>query len=522
MQVQTNSGSKAYLYRVTFIATLGGLLFGYDTAVISGTVESLRHFFILPMGLSANEANAMEGFVVSSALLGCIVGAAIAGWVSQQFGRKKTLFTAALLFLLAALGSAWPEIGYHLPNATDHTFVYHFVVYRILGGVGVGIASMVSPMYIAEIAPPEKRGSLVALNQFAIIFGMLVVYFVNYTIALQGDAAWLHQFGWRYMFASLAIPSLLFFVLLFFAPETPRWLVMKGHISRAEAILTRLAGSAVAEEEIKKIEESFKTEEEQTMKPYYRFMMTWFVLFVVALIALTTSGVSSALEIAMIGSFFVALVVPIRSYGFAIIITGVLLSAFQQFVGINVVLYYAPEIFKTMGSGTDSALLQTIIVGIVNLSFTVLAILTVDKFGRKPLLITGALIMGASMLILGTSFSQNLPAGIKLTCMLTYTAGFAMSWGPVCWVLLAEIFPNSVRSTVMAIAVAAQWVSNFLVSWTFPIMDKNETLVSHFNHGFSYWIYGVLAILAAIFVWKLIPETKGKTLEDMERLWKKK
>ena len=193
--------SKVYLIKITLIATLGGLLFGYDTAVISGTVESLRYFFIEPMNLSDFGANAMEGFVVSSALLGCIIGAAFSGWLSQYFGRKKTLVIAAFLFLLAAVGSAWPEIGYHLPTSSDHSFVYHFVFYRILGGIGVGVASMVSPMYIAEIAPAEKRGSLVALNQFAIIFGMLVVYFVNYFIAQQGDVSWLHQSGWRYMFA---------------------------------------------------------------------------------------------------------------------------------------------------------------------------------------------------------------------------------------------------------------------------------------------------------------------------------
>jgi Sugar phosphate permease len=282
-----------------------------------------------------------------------------------------------------------------------------------------------------------------------------------------------------------------------------------------------LIGSVAAKAELKDVEQSFRNEVESSMKPYYRFMLTWFILFAVGIITLTAVGVSSALEIAMILSFFVALIVPIKSFGFTIIITGVLLSAFQQFVGINVVLYYAPEIFKTMGSGTDSALLQTIVVGIVNLSFTVLAILTVDRFGRKPLLITGALVMAVSMLLLGTSFSQDLPGELKLVCMLTYTAGFAMSWGPVCWVLLAEIFPNSVRSTVMAIAVAGQWVSNFLVSWTFPIMDKNESLVSSFNHGFSYWVYGILAILAAVFVWKRIPETKGKSLEEMENIWKK-
>lgn len=517
-----NSENKSYTLKLTLIATLGGLLFGYDTAVISGTVESLRHFFIEPLGLSLNEANAMEGFVVSSALIGCILGAAIAGWVSQTFGRKKALFAAAALFLLAAIGSAWPEIGYGMPGTGDYGFVYHFVVYRILGGIGVGIASMVSPMYIAEIAPPSKRGSLVSWNQFAIIFGMLVVYFVNYFIAKQGDTEWLHNTGWRWMFASLGIPATLFFLLLFFAPETPRWLVMKGYSVKAEGILTKLVGNIAAKQEMIEIKQSFENEVAVSLKPYYRFMISWLALFVIALLALSFGGVSSAFEISLISSFIIALFVPVRSYGFLIIITGVLLSAFQQFVGINVVLYYAPEIFKSMGSGTDSALLQTIIVGIINLSFTVLAIMTVDKFGRKPLLITGALVMAVSMLGLGTSFSQGLPGGLKLVFMLTYTAGFAMSWGPVCWVMLAEIFPNSVRSSVMSIAVAAQWVSNFLISWTFPIMDKNEALVNSFNHGFAYWVYGILSILAALFVWKLVPETKGKTLEDMTLLWKRK
>ncbi len=516
-----NEVNKFNILKLTLIATLGGLLFGYDTAVISGTVESLRHFFIEPMGFSPNKANAMEGFVISSALIGCIIGAAIAGWLSQTFGRKKALFVAAGLFLLAAIGSAWPEIGFHMPSAGDHSFVYHFVFYRIIGGIGVGIASMVSPMYIAEIAPPDKRGSLVGLNQFAIIFGMLVVYFVNYFIAKQGDAEWLHTTGWRWMFASLAIPSGIFFLLLFAAPETPRWLVMKGYTQKAEGILTKLVGSAMAKQEISEIQQSFDKEESISMKPYYRFMITWLILFIIGIISLSLMKISSALEISMIVSFIIALYLPIKSYGFAIIMTGVMLSAFQQFVGINVVLYYAPEIFKSMGSGTDSALLQTIIVGIINLTFTVLAIMTVDKFGRKPLLITGALVMAVSMLGLGTSFSQELPGSLKLIFMLMYTAGFAMSWGPVCWVMLSEIFPNSVRSSVMSIAVAAQWVSNFLISWTFPIMDKNETLVNAFNHGFSYWIYGVLSVLAALFVWKRLPETKGKTLEDMEKLWKK-
>ncbi len=517
-----NEASKFYIFGVTLVATLGGLLFGYDTAVISGTVESLRHFFIEPLNLPLDQANALEGFVVSSALIGCVIGASIAGWLSQRLGRKPSLFVAAICFFIAAIGSAWPEMFIGMPGSGDHTFMHLFVIYRIIGGVGVGIASMVSPMYIAEVAPPNKRGSLVSWNQFAIIFGMLVVYFVNYGIAKGGDTTWLHQIGWRWMFASGVIPATLFLVLLFFVPETPRWLVMNGKTEKAEGILTRLVGKVNAQKEVIEIKESFSSTQDASLRPYYRFMVTWIILFVVSYISLLYAQNTNAFEISLIGSFAVSLIAPIRSYGFLIIITGVLLSAFQQFVGINVVLYYAPEIFKSMGSGTDSALLQTIIVGIINLSFTVLAILTVDKFGRKPLLIIGALVMAVSMLGLGTAFNGGGAGALKLVFMLTYTAGFAMSWGPVCWVMLSEIFPNSVRSSVMSIAVAAQWVSNFLVSWTFPMMNKSQFLVDKFHHGFAYWVYGVMAILAALFVWKMLPETKGKTLEDMEKLWKKK
>lgn len=517
-----NESNKFYTFGITLVATLGGLLFGYDTAVISGTVESLRHFFIEPLNLPLDQANALEGFVVSSALIGCVLGASVAGWLSQRLGRKNTLFVAAILFLLAGIGSAWPEMFFGMPGSGDYTFMNLFVFYRIIGGVGVGIASMVSPMYIAEIAPSDKRGSLVSWNQFAIIFGMLVVYFVNYAIAKQGDTEWLHNIGWRWMFASGIIPAGIFLLLLFFVPESPRWLVMKGRKDKAISVLQKIAGSTVAAREMQDIQKSFDDTESVSLKPYYRFMVTWLILFVVTYISLKYANNSNAFEISLICSFAVALFVPIRSYGFLIIITGVMLSSFQQFVGINVVLYYAPEIFKSMGSGTDMALLQTIIVGIINLSFTVLAIMTVDKFGRKPLLIIGALLMSVSMLGLGTAFDQDMSGVLKLIFMLTYTAGFAMSWGPVCWVMLAEIFPNSVRSSIMSIAVAAQWVSNFLVSWTFPIMNKNEFLVNTFHHGFAYWVYSGLALLAAIFVWKMLPETKGKTLEDMEKLWKKK
>jgi SP family xylose:H+ symportor-like MFS transporter len=509
-----------YVIAITLVATLGGLLFGYDTAVISGTVESLRKFFIEPHDLPLDQANALEGFVVSSALIGCIIGASFAGWISQRYGRRSTLIFAAILFLLSAIGSAWPELFIGMPGSGDHTFTTIFVIYRIVGGIGVGLASMVSPMYIAEIAPARNRGNLVSWNQFAIIFGMLVVYFVNYTIALQGDASWLHNTGWRWMFASEIIPATLFLVLLFFVPETPRYLAMRNRYDAAFAILERLVGKKEAENEIAEIRESLK-EKVPSLRSYYKFMITWLVLFVAAYLTLKLLGNTNALEISLICSFFVSLILPIRSYGLLIILVGVLLSAFQQLVGINVVLYYAPEIFKTMGAETDAALLQQIIVGAVNLSFTVLAILTVDKFGRKPLMIIGALVMATSMLVLGTTFYTHSVGVSSLICMLVYTAGFAMSWGPVCWVLLAEIFPNSLRSVVMSIAVAAQWITNFLISWTFPMLDKNKYLTDTFNHGMAYWIYGAMGILAALFVWKLVPETKGKTLEEMNKLWKK-
>ena len=508
-----------YIFGITLVATLGGLLFGYDTAVISGAVESLRKFFIDPLGLQPDQANALEGFVVSSALIGCIIGASFAGWLSQRYGRKPTQVFAAILFLLSGIGSAWPEMFFGMPGTGDYTFRNLFVIYRILGGVGVGLASVVSPMYIAEIAPAERRGNLVAWNQFAIIFGMLVVYFVNYTIALQGDATWLHTIGWRWMFASESIPAVLFLILLAFVPETPRYLVMKGRESKALGILGKLMEQTRAKTELESIKESFK-EKEPPMKPYFIFCATWAVFFFVAFGILKMIGNTNALEISLIGSFVVSLILPIRSYGIRIILVGVMLSAFQQFVGINVVLYYAPEIFKTMGAATDAALLQQIIVGAVNLSFTVLAILTVDRFGRRPLMIIGALIMAVSMFILGSTFYTHSVGMGSLICMLVYTAGFAMSWGPVCWVLLAEIFPNSVRSTVMSMAVAAQWIANFLVSWTFPMLNKSQYLTDTFNHGMAYWIYGIMGILAALFIWKFVPETKGKALEEMEKYWK--
>lgn len=519
------------------VAALGGLLFGYDTAVISGTTGALDYFFIqplfgdlqaaanvileykmvvsicfvmvavvfgafliklygrmkggiylamlliagiltwyyqfwtLPGELTENLANSIRGFTISSALIGCIIGGALGGWVALSFGRKNGLVIAAALFTLSAIGSALPD----LLNIFGTENITSLIIYRIIGGTGVGLASMLAPMYIAEIAPAAIRGRLVSCNQFAIVFGMLAVYFVNYGIAAYGGSeTWINETGWRWMFASETVPCVLFFILLFFVPETPRYLVLKNRADDAEKVLQRICSPEEVAPQKKEIETSLKEKH-----------------------------------------------APWLSFGGMVILVGILISFFQQAVGINAVLYYAPEIFRNLGSATNASLQQTIIVGAVNLSFTVLAIFTVDKWGRKPLMITGALGMATSMTMLSMSFIFSWTPLISLISMLAYTAFFAVSWGPVAWVLLSEIFPNSIRSA-LSIAVAAQWFSNLIVSWTFPIMNDNTWLNEHFNRGFAYMIYGAMGILAALFIWKFVPETKGKTLESIESLWKKK
>lgn len=471
----SKSSNSAYLLKLTLIATLGGLLFGYDTGVISGTVGSLESFFVTPKGLSETAASAFKGFLVSSALIGCIIGGIFGGIVSKSLGRKKGLILAAILFLISALGSAMPEMLLAPIGELDHTFSSVFIVYRIIGGIGVGLASMLSPLYIAEIAPANSRGKLVSFNQLAIVGGFMVVYFVNYFIAKGGGSdEWLNEFGWRWMFASEIIPAGLFLILLFFVPDTPRSLVLKNKPEEALAVLVKVNSELEGQSILEEIKQSVNK---------------------------TESG-------------------RLLSFGWLVIIIGVLLSVFQQFVGINVVLYYAPEIFKTVSSGTDTALLMTIIVGIVNFLFTIIAIKTVDKYGRKPLMLIGAIGMGVAMLSLGFVFFANLSGYFALFFMMLYVASFAMSWGPVTWVLLSEIFPNKIRGKALAIAVAAQWVSNYLVSLTFPMMNDSSYLTEQFNHGFAYWIYGIMCILAVIFVKKYVPETKGKTLEEMENIWK--
>jgi SP family xylose:H+ symportor-like MFS transporter len=461
---------------LTFVATLGGLLFGYDTAVISGAVSSIDANFIDPLQLSETARSSLSGWTVSSALFGCIIGAVIAGWIANALGRKGGLLVAGALFLISALGSAYPEIGLGPIGAMGPDALTPFILYRILCGVGVGIASMLSPLYIAEIAPSQIRGRLVSFNQLAIVLGMLLVYFVNWAIASQGDDEWIRTTGWRLMLASEAIPALLFLVLLLRVPDTPRWLVMKARSEQALLVLTRLVGFDEARATVAEIE---------------------------ATLIVRTHSASARLF----------------AFGPLVIVAGIMLSLLQQFVGINAVLYYAPLMFKNMGSATNTALWQTIIVGLANVIFTVVAILTVDRLGRKPLLIGGALVMAVAMITLGFLFQAKAVGIFALTAVVVYIAGFALSWGPVTWVLLSEIFPNAIKNRALAIAVAAQWIANLLVSWSFKIVDGNSTLNASFNHGFAYWIYGAMGLLAAAFVYLYVPETKRRTLEGIQQLW---
>ena len=476
-----NKGSNLYLFSIVSVAIIGGLLFGYDTAVISGAEKGLEAFFV-----SGNfgYGKFMHGITASSALIGCVIGSAFSGLLASALGRKKTLVLAGVLFFLSALGSFCPEFLFFEPGVPTKNLLIAFNLYRVLGGIGVGLASAVCPMYIAEIAPSNMRGKLVSCNQFAIIFGMLVVYFVNYMI--MGDHVnpileevsgnfivssdsdpWSVNTGWRYMFASEAIPAALFALLVCYVPESPRYLAMVKKESKALRILEKINGTQKAKEIIAEIKE---TAEQRTEKLF--------------------------------------------TYGATVIVVGILLSVFQQAIGINAVLYYAPRIFESLGM-EGGGMMQTVLMGIVNITFTLVAIFTVEKLGRKPLLIIGSLGMAFGAFAVAICDNNGIGGYLPVISIMIYAAFFMMSWGPICWVLISEIFPNTIRGKAVAIAVAFQWIFNYIVSSTFPAMYN-------FSPVFAYGLYGVICVIAALFVWKMVPETKGKTLEDMNKLWKKR
>lgn len=458
---------KTFLLLITSVTALGGLLFGYDTGVINGAQFFLSKYFELD--------DAMKGWVVGSALIGCLIGAIVAGPLSIKIGRKYSLIMSAVLFTISAWGSGLPSI---FPET-----VSWLVFFRILGGIGIGIASMNAPMYIAEIAPPKMRGKLVSFYQLAIVLGFFIVFLATYFIGESLTEAENIQFGWRRMFWSELVPCLLFLILLFFVPKSPRWLLLKNKEDDALKVLNKLMTSEEAQIEFENIKKSLLQER--------------------------------GLDSNKVNIFSKAIL--------TIIVIGTALSMLQQFTGINAVLYYGADIFeKALGFGKDDVLLQQVLLAFVNLVFTFVAMATVDKFGRKPLIYIGSIGMIVGFLLLGITLQQQSIGVLSLIGVLIFIGSFAMSMGPVVWVILSEMFPNKIRSVAMSVAVAGQWAANYVVTQTFPMVTGSEVNNNSFwNGSLPYFIF-IGFILVIIFItYKFIPETKGKSLEDIEKIWEK-
>ncbi|MEJ5341142.1 MAG: sugar porter family MFS transporter [Thermogutta sp.] len=441
-------GSTGYVLLLTVVAALGGLLFGYDTAVIAGAIDYLtEHFQLSPE---------LKGWATSNILLGCALGAAVAGPLADYLGRRWVLVLSAIFFAISAIGTAIP------------TTLTQFVLARMLGGLAVGAAAIVSPLYIAEISPAPIRGRLVALQQIAIISGMVVVAIVNWVIALQGDHAWNVTTGWRWMFGSETLPAVLFLACLTLVPESPRWLIKMGRTAEALAILTRLAGPERANWEGADIQRTVAEETgrlSELLRPGYR----------------------------------------------RILVIGVILAILQQITGINAIVYYTPSIFRSSGSTDIWALFWTIITQAVNLTLTLVAIAVVDRLGRKPLLLLTSTAMGVSLVLLGWAFHQQLPNTWVVVFIQLYMASFAVGMGPVVWVVLAEMFPTRTRGLAMGIATVALWLADFLITQTAPMM------YAAWGPASAFWTYAVMCAVCLVFVLLFVPETKGKTLEEIER-----
>jgi sugar porter (SP) family MFS transporter len=438
---------RAYVVFVSVIAAIGGLLFGFDTAIIAGAVRFLKVRFAL--------SSFGEGLAVSIVLVGCMAGTWIAGTASDRVGRKRFLLISASLFFVSAVGCAIPR---HLTE---------FLVFRFVGGLAIGSASIICPLYISEIAPARIRGALVSINQMTIVTGILLAYFVNWILVGAGPS------NWRWMFAAATVPAVIFFGLVLRVPESPRWLMKQGRDEEALEVLCRVNAPGPAAAEVLSIKETLALEQgklSELFKPGFRTAL----------------------------------------------LVGVVLAVFQQITGINAVIYYSPRFFETAGLARGAAILQSTIVGLVNVLFTIVAIALVDRVGRKPLLLTACGGMGVSFILLGAAFKfQLFSGGLVLVFTLLYIAFFAMAMGPIVWVVIAEIFPTRIRGQAMAIATVALWFADFVVSLSFPVIaDK-------LHESFAFWLYAGMCVVDFIFMLFFLPETKGKSLEDIERRWLK-
>lgn len=448
----SSNTSSSFVVKVSLVAALGGLLFGYDTAVIAGVIGYLQKRFQL--------SPIMTGWAASSAIWGCAFGAIMAGYLSDRFGRKKVLIVTAILFIISSIGAMFPR------NLTE------FLTARFIGGLGIGAASMLSPLYISEIAPSRNRGRLVSLYQLAIVIGINLIYFVNLVIASFGDEAWNVETGWRYMLGSGTIPAVLFLVLLFIVPESPRWLVKKGKYDDALDTLEKVNGTEEGKNVLNEIKESLGQEGGTLSNLFNRRLKPALVI-------------------------------------------GVVLALFSQITGINAIIYYAPEIFKAIGFASESALLQTVLIGSINTLFTFVALWLIDRAGRKTLLQWGVAGMIGCLLAIGFCFHFNLTNGPWLVLfILAYIAFFASSLGPIPWVLISEIFPTKTRGIAMSFCTVVLWIGVLAITQFTPV------LLQRVGGAYTFWLFMLNAIFLLWFVWRRIPETKQRTLEEIEQSWK--
>jgi sugar porter (SP) family MFS transporter len=451
----------SYITLISFVAAMGGLLFGYDWVVIGGAKQFFEPYFNIQDNATAS------GWANSCALIGCLIGALVAGGLSDKFGRKRLLILSALLFVVTSLG-----------NALAHDFTV-FIAWRILGGVAIGLASNLSPMYIAELAPAQMRGRLVSLNQLTIVIGVLAAQIINWAIGRHLPvgatpdfirASWYGTDCWRWMFGLTAIPSLLFFLGMLFVPESPRWLVRQRLAERARAILARIGGRPYADAEIADVQATLQTEEASRVR-------------------------------------FVELLEPKMR---KVLLLGVGLAVFQQWCGINVIFNYAEEIFKAAGYDISSVLKNIAWTGSVNLAFTFVALGVVDKLGRRPLMLFGSAALAVMYLALGYSYHIHLTGLPMLLLVLGAIACYSMSLAPVTWVVISEIFPNRIRGAAMAVAVASLWAACFILTFTFPILN------THLGPAKTFGLYALICLLGCGFIYVKLPETKNKTLEELE------
>lgn len=459
------SYNTRFLWMICLVAAMGGLLFGYDWVVVGGAKPFYEPFFQI-----SDETPLLRGWAQSSALVGCIVGALVSGLLTDRFGRKRLLIAAGLMFTVSAVWTA-------LAGSFDG-----YTIARIIGGVGIGLASNLSPMYIAEITPAAYRGKFVSINQLTIVIGVLAAQIVNLLLArshpLLPDAStadilqgWHGQYGWRWMFGAEAIPAFSFFVLMFVIPESPRWLVKYGKTARAQAILTRVGGSEYARQEVANIQATLAGEEVRNVR--YRDLLKPKLVKIIAL--------------------------------------GIFLAVFQQWCGINSIFNYAQEIFSAAGYSISRMMFNIVITGIVNLLFTFVAIYTVDRFGRKALMMIGAAGLSLIYAILGSGYYFQAQGGYMLILVLAAIACYAMSLAPVTWVIISEIFPNRIRGAAMSMAVVSLWIACTALTLAFPYL--NRALGAH---G-TFWVYGAICLASFVVIVQKLPETKGKSLEQIER-----